>query len=742
MPLTDQPGNSAFALHADAQQLISGATGRLSVGSLLGGFGGSSPSFRPNADLTDPLQGREFELQMVDTLNRVESIMANVQCMINRQSVESKALLCKENQPRPQHGSFGTSPPLSRGSSFSGHSVVGDHTGSGSDAAQLAAVARQQEATIAELRNQIQRLQQAQSQGQGQAEPCNHGPQVAALQAEVKDLQAALKQLDAEWSARSLADKSVAVETEQALKAQVKSLQHELHKAKERTADEIELARQVDEARGEAEELRLQLDELRQRYEQELLEVREQACRDREEALANEARSREERLQAEREELQKELERLDQEKQEAIRRHEQIAVEREQVYSAEKQMLDLQLEELQSLIKGKEAAIQSKDERLTAMESEYENTLQKYQTEVKERRRIFNMLQEVRGNIRVFCRVRPLLAAELAERPPVPYNPTFPEEHAIVLHESKEGATSSYIKAHQFEFDRVFSDRHSQQDVFAEVAPLVTSVMDGFNVCIFAYGQTGSGKTYTMEGVAPDFGINQRTLDELFHVAHERQPSWEYRVAVSVLEIYNESVYDLLSQDRDPRERKIEIRMTKHGIALPDATTVVVNDSQSVLKVLGQGQRNRSVGQTDMNEHSSRSHCILSVHVEGINRMAGQEVRGKLHLVDLAGSEKLAKSKATGDRLTESLHINKSLSALGDVIAALSKKEKHVPFRNSSLTFLLQDSLGGDSKTLMFVNISPSMLSVSESINSLNFASRVQKVELGKAKKHIKKLEE
>jgi kinesin family protein C2/C3 len=167
---------------------------------------------------------------------------------------------------------------------------------------------------------------------------------------------------------------------------------------------------------------------------------------------------------------------------------------------------------------------------------------------------------------------------------------------------------------------------------------------------------------------------------------------------------------------------------------VPDASMLRVRSTEDVVELMRVGQKNRAIGATALNERSSRSHSVLTVHVQGRDLISGALLRGSLHLVDLAGSERVDRSEATGDRLKEAQHINKSLSALGDVIAALAQKNSHVPYRNSKLTQLLQDSLGGQAKTLMFVHISPDMESFGETISTLKFAERVSSVELGAAR--------
>eukprot|EP00898_Chlorokybus_atmophyticus_P000275 jgi/Chlat1/1248/Chrsp115S01692 len=365
----------------------------------------------------------------------------------------------------------------------------------------------------------------------------------------------------------------------------------------------------------------------------------------------------------------------------------------------------------------------------------------KFRAEMKERRRIFNQLQDLRGNVRVFCRVRPLTSEEDAMHQ---HSITsFPEEGQVEVMHPATG------RAQAFEFDNTFGPNSEQATVFDEVEPLLTSVLDGYHVCIFAYGQTGSGKTYTMDGTAGNWGINLRTLNALFEGVAERKQDFEYSVAVSVMEIYNEQVRDLLAEPeasvRDSWNSsvstagppRLEVRQGPDGVYVPGCTTVAITSLEEALAVLDRGRKNRSTGATNMNDHSSRSHCLLSVTVKGDNLVSNTRLSGKLVLVDLAGSERLSKSEATGERLKEAQHINKSLSALGDVVQALASKNRHVPYRNSTLTYLLQDSLGGDGKTLMVVQVSPAAFNATETLCSLAFAVRARGVETGPAKKHV-----
>uniref|UniRef100_M8CE44 Kinesin-4 n=1 Tax=Aegilops tauschii TaxID=37682 RepID=M8CE44_AEGTA len=264
-----------------------------------------------------------------------------------------------------------------------------------------------------------------------------------------------------------------------------------------------------------------------------------------------------------------------------------------------------------------------------------------YHGVLAENQKLFNEVQELKGNIRVYCRVRPFLPGQDGKSTAVDY---IGENGEILISNPSKQGKDGY---RMFKFNKIFNTHVSQAEVFSDIQPLIRSVLDGFNVCIFAYGQTGSGKTYTMSGPGKskeDWGVNYRALNDLFDIS------------------------------------------------------------------------------------------ILTVHVRGLDVKNGSTSRGCLHLIDLAGSERVERSEATGDRLKEAQHINKSLSALGDVIFALAQKNAHVPYRNSKLTQVLQSSLGGQAKTLMFVQINPDVESCSETISTLKFAERVSGVELGAAR--------
>ncbi|XP_040897888.1 kinesin-like protein KIFC3 isoform X4 [Toxotes jaculatrix] len=360
---------------------------------------------------------------------------------------------------------------------------------------------------------------------------------------------------------------------------------------------------------------------------------------------------------------------------------------------------------------------------ISEVSSTNQELLRKYKREMNLRKKCHNELVRLKGNIRVFCRVRPV-SQEEQDAADAKTMLSFDSDDDAILYLSNKG------KIMTFELDKVFPPQATQEEVFQEVQSLVTSCIDGFNICIFAYGQTGSGKTYTMEGVIDDPGINQRALRLLFSEVTDKAPDWDYKITVSMVEIYNETLRDLLGEN--PTD-KLDIKMNPDGsgqLYVPGLTEFTVQSPEDINRVFELGHMNRATACTNLNEHSSRSHALLIITVSGFNSATGTRTQGKLNLVDLAGSERIGKSGAEGSRLREAQCINKSLSALGDVINALRSKHSHVPFRNSRLTYLLQDSLSGDSKTLMMVQVSPLPGNMSESVCSLKFAQRVRSVEL------------
>ncbi|XP_078092753.1 kinesin-like protein KIF3B isoform X2 [Mustelus asterias] len=300
-----------------------------------------------------------------------------------------------------------------------------------------------------------------------------------------------------------------------------------------------------------------------------------------------------------------------------------------------------------------------------------------------------------------------------------------------ILVKNPRGGPSELPKT--FTFDAVYDYNSKQVELYDETfRPLVESVLLGFNGTIFAYGQTGTGKTYTMEGLRTDperRGVIPNSFEHIFtHIS--RSQNQQYLVRASYLEIYQEEIKDLLAKDQTKRLELKERPDT--GVYVKDLSSFVTKNVKEIEHVMNVGNQNRSVGATNMNEHSSRSHAIFVITVEcsEIGLDGENHIRvGKLNLVDLAGSERQAKTGAQGERLKEATKINLSLSALGNVISALvDGKSTHIPYRDSKLTRLLQDSLGGNAKTVMVANIGPASYNCEETLTTLRYANRAKNI--------------
>ncbi|KAF9891644.1 kinesin-like nuclear fusion protein [Aspergillus nanangensis] len=370
-------------------------------------------------------------------------------------------------------------------------------------------------------------------------------------------------------------------------------------------------------------------------------------------------------------------------------------------------------------------------------------TKEKLRKEETLRRKLHNQVQELKGNIRVFCRVRPSLKVEadtsVAE---IQYPDEAEDCKEISLTGPEEKSSLGMVsrKNSNFAFDRVFGPSTQNAEVFDEISQLVQSALDGYNVCIFCYGQTGSGKTHTMSSLD---GMIPRAVHQIYETATTlEEKGWSYTMEGNFVEVYNENLNDLLGKAEELDKKRHEIRhdMQRGKTIITDVTTVRLESPEMVETLLKRAAANRSVAATKANERSSRSHSVFILKLIGENRITGERSEGTLNLVDLAGSERLSHSGATGERLKETQNINRSLSCLGDVIAALGqgKEGGHIPYRNSKLTYLLQFSLGGNSKTLMFVMVSPLQAHLAETLTSLKFATKVHNTHIGTAKRQAR----
>ncbi|KAK2157882.1 hypothetical protein LSH36_183g02022 [Paralvinella palmiformis] len=330
-------------------------------------------------------------------------------------------------------------------------------------------------------------------------------------------------------------------------------------------------------------------------------------------------------------------------------------------------------------------------------------------------------------SVRVVVRCRPLNKKEITDGHEAIVQ-MFPDRGRCEVRNPKSGEQPKV-----FTFDFVYGADSKQRDLYDETfRDLVQAVLDGFNGTIFAYGQTGTGKTYTMQGEKnnPELkGVIPHSFDHIFqHIAQTENQ--QYLVRASYLEIYMEEIRDLLSKDQSKRLELKERPDT--GVYVKDLSSFVTKSIKEIEHVMNVGNQNRSVGATDMNEHSSRSHAIFIITIECSEEGGDGEnhIRvGKLNLVDLAGSERQTKTGSQGDRFKEATKINLSLSALGNVISALvDGKSTHIPYRDSKLTRLLQDSLGGNAKTVMVANVGPASWNFDETITTLRYANRAKNI--------------
>jgi len=406
---------------------------------------------------------------------------------------------------------------------------------------------------------------------------------------------------------------------------------------------------------------------------------------------------------------------------------------------------------LRSLLEATQRQLQDSNDQVAQLKddvscrnAQIEDLQNRLRMEETLRRQLHNTVQELKGNIRVFCRVRSVIPSDkMAGNGRVPHLNLVNERSIEVLKPSlnetlNESSVSSARGAgkYEFTFDRVFGPSTTQEHIFEEISQLVQSAIDGYNVCIFAYGQTGSGKTYTMEGGESGSdaeGMIPRSVRLIFSSCEAlKSKGWTYKIEASFLEIYNEQIRDLLGKGGET----YDLRLVNNEVTVTNLKVEEVTNDRQVSNLLARAQQQRAVAATGCNEHSSRSHSVMRIKLSGVNEATTETSQGVLYMVDLAGSERLKDSGATGERLTETKHINKSLSNLGNVIMALSSKDAHIPYRNSKLTFLLQPALSGSAKTLMFVNVSPKETCLSETVNSLRFAAKVNQTHIGTAVKN------
>eukprot|EP00930_Biecheleria_cincta_P014771 TRINITY_DN12569_c0_g1_i1.p1 TRINITY_DN12569_c0_g1~~TRINITY_DN12569_c0_g1_i1.p1 ORF type:complete len:866 (+),score=112.47 TRINITY_DN12569_c0_g1_i1:89-2686(+) len=338
----------------------------------------------------------------------------------------------------------------------------------------------------------------------------------------------------------------------------------------------------------------------------------------------------------------------------------------------------------------------------------------------KWRRKVHNAIEDLKGNLRVFCRVRPLNPREIQ----------FGDYEAVSVMDAMRVEVPRYGF---FTFDSVFSPG-SQQDIFEDCRDLIQSAVDGHNVTIFAYGQTGAGKTYTLYGSPQAEGISHLAIHEIFSIAAHMRRKYDIYITASMIELHRNRITDLLRPhggharrtglSSPPSSPKLGAREASGDKPLEREARC----AEELQRILTRGLSSRVVAPNAMNAESSRSHVLFTIKVHSVDLATRESVVGKIVLCDLGGSERLKKTEAAGDQLKEAIEINRSLTALGDVIEAVAERRKQVPYRNHKLTQLLQDSLGGTAKTLMFVCCSPAESSLQETAMSLTYATRAKRI--------------
>lgn len=347
----------------------------------------------------------------------------------------------------------------------------------------------------------------------------------------------------------------------------------------------------------------------------------------------------------------------------------------------------------------------------------------KLRVEEKRRRKLFEQLQSLKGNIRVMCRVRP--GRNESGNAQIETEVGDYDDHIgkmTVMVPTKNYLGEELLEPRAYDFERVFEQSEGNKVVFEEISQLVQSALDGQKVCIFCYGQTGSGKTFTMSECQDS--IIPSAMEMIYEQAEAmKDAGWTYKMWGSFTEVYNEKLYDLLGTDGT--RNQVDLRQD------PATRTYFVNSQATLLQspeevdsMLKQATQNRTVAATKMNRASSRSHSVFTLKLEGVD-VDGNKSEGVLNLIDLAGSERVKESQVEGQNFKEAASINTSLSTLSKVMTALADNANHIPYRDSVLTKLLEGCLGGNCKSLMFVMVSPLSADIKETISSLDFATTV-----------------
>eukprot|EP00039_Didymoeca_costata_P024484 m.10417 g.10417 ORF g.10417 m.10417 type:complete len:849 (+) comp4256_c0_seq1:171-2717(+) len=382
------------------------------------------------------------------------------------------------------------------------------------------------------------------------------------------------------------------------------------------------------------------------------------------------------------------------------------------------QNANLKIASLQHELDTTKSFIADKEAQADKMVAQAKKATERAKVAIEDRQLLFRYIRQLTGSFRVYCRIRP------REQPE-----SVLEMAADVVKSTEIECPMPNHRAHKkrYIFDGVFSETASQTDVFDEVEPLISSCLDGGNVSVIAYGQTGTGKTHTMMGTPENPGVIRRAFERLILLC-ESQTDYEYALQVSIIEIYIEKVVDLLSDEpADQQNHEVRTDAKRKTGYIPTVLKKDVASIEDVVTIIEQGEKNRSVASTKMNSASSRSHLIITLSVTAKNLTSGRVHEGQLALVDLAGSERASKTgNSTGKRMNEMCAINKSLTTLGQCITSIKSGDKHIPFRNSKLTQLLQSTLGVDGMACVFVTLSTNEDDISETASALSFGAAIR----------------
>lgn len=504
---------------------------------------------------------------------------------------------------------------------------------------------------------------------------------------------------------------------------------------KRRDTVEVELENQRErerearvKAESEREALRRQLEQMQDRFKEMQLNLEREAHHAAE--MTRVAQENDARFAQELSMLQRDLEDKRANEEESKRQIERLKVHFEATKRQDIQRLKEQYEKSREEERAQQEQQRAEEREqhqreLEARMEELQKVEQQLAKELREKKQYYNEIEELKGAIRVCARIRPLNQKEI-ERGCTSVAEVL--GNSVRITHARVDKSGEKTVSKMWTFDKVLGPHKSQEDVFEDTERLVQSALDGYNICIFAYGQTGAGKTHTMSGSPSDPGIYPRAIRKLFTAMREQRDVTTFSIELYMCELHLDSLVDLLD-DKATRSDSLTVKKDQFGVVYVENITVVpIESEEELLQRVLMGEMRRSTDSTLMNDESSRSHLVISVIVKSESKVTQEITSGKLTFVDLAGSERVQKSGAEGQTFKEATSINKALSALGEVINALSTNAKHIPYRNNPLTQLMSDSLGGNAKTLMIVNVSPADYNAQESIASLNFASRCKTV--------------